>query len=516
MIVTAIACALLEVGGAFALLSDLHMLQQNSYFASRYFTWLGGNLTKYIGRVLFLAILIVCSFWEIPFLVACTLYAVIEIPRWFSLRKKAITPLVFTARVKRQIVTASLILACVGVGTVLWCSAFAYALIALTTLTPFTAVLALWINAPIEAAVRRWYYCDAKRILRNHKPMTVIGITGSYGKTSTKYALARLLDEKYNVCYTPGNFNTTLGVVRTIREHLKPTDDIFIVEMGAKKVGDIREICDLVEPDLGIITSVGEQHLDTFKSLENIVRTKFELADAVNRKHGKIYLNMDCAPEAERAPQYDFVGYGHGDCDVRITDGGSDRLGSSFALTREGRILSLQTKLLGAHAIVNVAGAAAVAMDLGVSDRDLRFAVRQLAPVSHRLELKPYLKGSLLIDDAYNANPAGCLEAVRVLSAFEGYRKIIITPGLVELGEREYACNAALGRAAMDACDLIVFVGQKRSEPLVAGAKESPKYYESRVHVVSAFREAVDLIAGSLDASTVVLLENDLPDNYSK
>ena len=516
MILRAIACALLAFGGVFALLTDLHMLQQNSYYASRYFKWLGGNLTKYIGRVLLLAVLIVCSFWEIPFLVACALYAVIEVPRWFSLRKKAIKPLVFTARVKRQIVTASLLLVCVGVVAVLWCRPCVYALIVLATLTPITAVLVRWINEPMEAAVRRWYYCDAKRILRHHKPMTVIGITGSYGKTSTKYALARLLDEKFNVCFTPGNFNTTLGVVRTIREHLKPTDDIFIVEMGAKKVGDIKEICDLVEPDLGIITSVGEQHLDTFKSLENIVRTKFELADAVNRKHGKTYLNMDCPPEAERATQYDYVGYGHGDCDVRITDGASDRLGSSFALTREGRILSLQTKLLGAHAIVNVAGAAAVAMDLGVSDRDLRFAVRQLSPVSHRLELKPYLRGSLLIDDAYNANPAGCLEAVRVLAAFEGYRKIIITPGLVELGEREYACNAALGRAAMDACDLIIFVGQKRSEPLVAGAKESEKYDETRVIVVSAFKEAVEKIAGSLDTSTVVLLENDLPDNYSK
>lgn len=516
MIWTAIACALLAVGGVFALLPDLHMLQQNSYFASRYLKWLGGSLTKYIGRILCLAILIVCSLWPFALIGAAAGYTAIEVIRSCRRHKKAIKPLVFTARVKRQIVTAALLLLAVGVCGVFWLRWLVYILMLLATLTPILALLALWINEPLEAAVRRWYYRDAKRILREHKPMTVIGITGSYGKTSTKYALARLLEEKYNVCFTPGSFNTTLGVVRTIREHLRPTDDVFIVEMGAKNVGDIKAICDLVEPDLGLITSVGEQHLDTFKTLENVCRTKFELADAVNRKGGKIYLNMDCAPEAARAADYDHVGYGHGACDVTITDGACGRQGSAFTVTRGARSLELQTKLLGSHAIQNIAGAAAIAMDLGVSDRDLRFAVSQLAPVSHRLELKPFLKGALLIDDAYNANPAGSLEAVRVLAGFEGYRKIVITPGLVELGEREYACNVDLGRAAMDACDTVIFVGQKRSLPLLEGAKASDRYDAKRVSVVTSFREAMDIITGSLDATCVVLLENDLPDNYSK
>lgn len=517
----ALSCTFLAVGGLFSLLRELHMLQQNSYFASRYLKWVLHSRKKYVYHALILVLFVLAfilfgSSRPMAMTIGFGVWPLTMIPVWFRSRKKAIKPLVFTARVKRQIVTACVLLSAAGVLTVFVLEWMIYVLIVLSVLTPLTALLALWINAPIEAAVRRYYYNDARRILREHKPMIVIGITGSYGKTSTKYALTRLLEEKYNVCCTPGNFNTTLGVVRTIRENLRPTDDVFIVEMGAKKVGDIREICELVQPDMGIITSVGEQHLDTFKTPENVCRTKFELADAVARKGGRIYLNMDCEPERERAGGYDHVGYGHGEWDVRITEGTSDRMGSSFVLNREGRFLSLQTKLLGAHAVLNLAGAVAVAMDLGVSERDIRFAASKLTPVSHRLELKPFLKGSLLIDDAYNANPAGSLEAVRVLSCFDGYRKILITPGLVELGEREYACNADLGRAAMDVCDLIVFVGQKRSVPLMAGARESARFDESCVRVVSSFREAMDSVSGSLNASTVTLLENDLPDNYSE
>ena len=155
-------------------------------------------------------------------------------------------------------------------------------------------------------------------------------------------------------------------------------------------------------------------------------------------------------------------------------------------------------------------------MDLGVSDRDLRFAVSKLAPVSHRLEMKPFRNGSLLLDDAYNANPAGCLEAVRVLASFEGCRKILVTPGLVELGQREEACNMELGRAAMDVCDMVVFVGAERSKPLMAGAEKSKRFDPGKVLVASSFAEAMQLVSPELQSDCVVLLENDLPDNYIK
>ena len=516
MIRYAIAGVLLAIGGVSTAIPDYHMLQQNSYYASRYAKWLSGARSRYLVHLFFAAILLTCCRWATPFVAAAAVFALVQVLRARSWQKRAIKPLVFTARVCRLLATNALLILGFSVVSVLWCRPLRIVAVVLATATPLTVLAVKAINEPIEAAVRRYYYNDARRILLRHKPMTVIGITGSYGKTSTKYALAALLQEKYNVCFTPGSFNTTLGVVRTIRERLKTTDDVFIVEMGAKQVGDIREICDLVQPDFGIITSVGEQHLETFKTLENVCRTKFELADAVKRKGGKMYLNMDCPPVAERAAEYDFVGYGHENGEVCVVEGASGRFGSSFTVTRGETALSLQTKLLGSHNIQNITGAVALAMDLGVSERDLRFAVSKLAPVSHRLEMKPFQKGSLLLDDAYNANPAGCLEAVRVLSTFDGCRKILVTPGLVELGEREEACNADLGRAAMDVCDVLVFVGKERSKPLMAGAETSERFNREKIFVVSSFQEAMSILSPLLQADCVVLLENDLPDNYSK
>ena len=165
-------------------------------------------------------------------------------------------------------------------------------LLVLFILQPFLVLLVNWINRPVEQAIDRHYVQDAARILRQMPELTVIGVTGSYGKTSVKYFLNTLLSSRYNVLQTPGNYNTTLGVVRTIREYMKPFHEIFICEMGAREIGDIKEICDLVHPDHGIITSVGPQHLQSIHTIENIIKTKFELADAVPSE-GKVFLNYD-------------------------------------------------------------------------------------------------------------------------------------------------------------------------------------------------------------------------------
>ena len=256
-ILTLIACVLLAVGGCFAAIGDYHMLQQNSYFISRYRKWLCGSLKKYVGRLAWVIVLLAASFNAILFLLACAAFAAWEVYISLAKQKKAIKPLVFTARVKRMMTTNALLLAAAGALSVFVSSYFLALMIALACFTPLTAVAVITINEPAEALVRRRFINDAKRILREHKPMTIIGVTGSFGKTSTKYALARILSEKYNVALTPGSFNTPLGVVRTVREKLKPADDVFIVEMGAKNVGDIREICDIVHPDECLITSVG-------------------------------------------------------------------------------------------------------------------------------------------------------------------------------------------------------------------------------------------------------------------
>ena len=275
----------------FELRRDLMMLQQNSYRNSRYMQWLreSGDSTS-MSRLCILIIFFVGLtnlHLSVVALGSALLYGVIR--TWQLATKRYKKPLVMTRRAARIMVTSIIItigIACVS--TLLIGDVYApYAFVAAESLTACYALshgiimAACFILIPIEKAINRRYINDARRRIADMPRLKVIGITGSYGKTSTKHFLNHILAEQFSVCMTPGNFNTTLGVVRTIREYLKPYDEIFIAEMGAKQRGDIREICDIVHPCMGIITAVGPQHLQSFKTIENVRDTKFELADAL-------------------------------------------------------------------------------------------------------------------------------------------------------------------------------------------------------------------------------------------
>ena len=367
---------------------------------------------------------------------------------------------------------------------------------------------------PIEKAFSRWYINDAKKILKAHKGLKVIGITGSYGKTTTKFILTRILSEKFNVVCTPQSFNTPMGVVRTIREYLLPSTQVFVCEMGAKNIGDIKEICEIVNPTTALITSVGAQHLETFKSVNNVFNTKFELSDWVKNTDGNVYVNGNSKEIISRINSSDYKIYGtDSSFEFSAQDVKSDKNGSQFTVNFGGESYVLSTKLLGTHNMINIIGAAALAYEMGVGIDDIKFAVASLKPYEHRLELKTSVAGSLLIDDAYNSNPEGCIEAVNVLASFENMKKVIITPGLIELGEKEYEANFNLGVEAAKKCDIIILVGINRSKPLQDGIN-STDFNKDNLYVVPSFKIAMDTYGKFADSNTVVLLENDLPDNY--
>ena len=515
LIITAVIC-LVTLG--FTITRQLHMLQQNSYFYSRYFDFLKENIkNSSIVSVLLAALTVFLAFFSplvcMIFTAVCCVFRVINTLYKLSHAKVKIK---FTSRVKRMYVTLTLlclISALLYKIPIVWLAVSSAA----TALSPFMAMLVNLINAPFERGAKRWYINDAKRILKNHNKMTVIGLTGSYGKTSTKYILSRILSEKYNVAITPGNFNTPMGIVRTVREHLKPDAQIFIVEMGAKKVGDIKEICDIIHADYGIITSIGPQHLNTFHSIENVTNTKFELADDVCKNGGTVYLNCDNEYICKKKDEYNCKGYGIDNKNERIYADNihADRNGLQFDIISGDIKIHASTKLLGMHNVLNILAAVEIALDLGVSDTDIRYAIERLQPIEHRLQMKPYVGGSILIDDAYNANPSGSVEAMKVIGSFAPMKRIVVTPGLVELGEREYECNKALGKAAAENADEIYFVGEMRSKPLVEGAK-STDFDESKIHVVKTFLDAAAELKTKCDKNTVVIFENDLPDNYAK
>lgn len=514
--------AYLAAGGIYGAFRHLQMLQQNSYYPSRYYGWLSGSISvsTVIAAIAGSAAFLIASLtYEVFFMIYSLALALIRINHALSVQKKSIKKLVFTSRIKRLILTMSLLSAVIVLVCTFLPTYYSFIPAIMFFASPAMVMLAWCINYFPEKLVANYYVKDAKKILAESNGLKVIGITGSYGKTGTKFILSKLLARRFNVVATPGSFNTTMGVVRTVREHLKHDTQIFICEMGAKNIGDVREICEITKPDIGLITSVGPQHLETFKTVDNVFSTKFELYDAVSSKGGKCFINGDSKAIAERADKIgeNAVIFGTNEgSGCRISNLSFNRYGSQFDLKfPNGESVNITTPLLGRHNAVNFAGAAAVANALGVENEEIAIAASRLKATEHRLELKSWVNGAAMIDDAYNANPEGCIEAVSVLNSFKGMKKIIITPGLVELGKEEYRFNYNLGTAAAKVCDMIILVGKKRSVPMKKAAEDAG-YPADKLFVVSSFADAVKLVSPYLDSETVVLIENDLPDNYAE
>ncbi len=494
-----------------------HMLQLNSYRPERYRKWCRDHDEQLVNLRHLVPFLCIPAMWlqgrvdtYIVYAVAACLLlltAVINIP------KKAKKPLVVTARVWRLFAVQLLILAAVLTGCV-----FLSPLRAVGILGLFSIIIWFWtglaavITKPLEDRIALGFVKDAKRILSQHPDLTVVGITGSYGKTSVKTFLHALLSVKYNTLMTPGSYNTTMGVVRTVREQLCASHEVFLVEMGAKQAGDIREICDLVHPQYGVISSIGEQHLETFGSVDNIIATKFELADALPTD-GIAFLNTDNMYIRERAVTVPTVTYGvsaDSTAQYRATDIQVGTSGSSFTLVLpSGETHRFTTSLLGEHTIQNLVGCMAVAHQLGVTPQEMVVAVRMLKPVEHRLQLLP----NGYIDDAYNSNPAGFRSALDTLAKFDA-RRILVTPGMVELGEQQEALNRELGAYAADKCDKAVLVGEKQAPPLKDGLL-SAGFAAENIYVAKNLQDGLAYIATLPPVENqIVLLENDLPDNF--
>lgn len=498
----------------FYLSANIHIYQLNHYKPDTQINWIGRNILSIILQSIIYLILVLTINLE-PKVYGTLAIGLLLVAIFVNIPKKAKKPLVYTNRVIRLMVTTYILIAVVFLilrqkSIILIMS---YVLIALT---PVLMLFVDLINKPINAMINHKYISEAKKIIDNMPNLLVIGVTGSYGKTSTKNFLYKLLSSKYNVLMTPQNYNTTLGVTRTIRNDLKATHEIFICEMGATRRNDIKEICDIVKPKYGLVTSVGPQHLESFKSIENVIKTKFELVDSLP-DDGIAFLNYDnkyiknnkikstkITYGVEKGKDKDYLAY-----DIVATD-----KGLSFKMKDEdNQEYVFNTKVLGKHNILNIAGCIAVASKLGIPMKILVQRVKLIEPVEHRQQLIE--SGSdLIIDDAYNSNPSGAKSALETLDMFDG-EKILITPGMIELGEKQYECNFEFGKQAAKICDYIILVGKKQTKPIYDGIM-SKKYNKQKVEIVEDVKEGIR-IARSLKTGKnrrIILLENDLPDNY--
>lgn len=537
IVIQTVICAILcSYATALVLRHNMHMFQLNGYKNDEHFRWIRKNLRQQwlLGFCFVLGVIrmVIPVIWpEVPFYVLLPVDILIYLTLWLVIlvyramhRIYSKKKLVYTARVRRMILTICIL---ITLALLTWILGFIYFgkgirpvngfLLILLSAQIILNIVANVINSPMEKAISRHYINDAKRMLRNMPDLKIIGVTGSYGKTSVKFYLQTLLQDSFDVLVTPGNFNTPLGVTRTVREHLKPTHQIFICEMGARRVGEIKELCDLVHPDYGIITAVGPQHLDTFFSIENIAKTKFELADAVPSGNA-VFLNGDNEIIREKGKEYPNAVFYSSDSMMQsggyyAKDISVSQMGTDFTVVSpDGVEQKFQTKLIGAHNVINVLGAIAAANMMGISLKDLVVPVRKIQPVEHRMQLREH--GTFtIIDDAYNSNPVGSKAAVETLAMFDGVR-ILITPGMVELGDKEEEYNRKFGTYAASCCDYILTVGKRRAEVIMEGAL-SEGFPENKCKRFDKLEDAMNFAHNIKDPGhKYILLENDLPDNY--
>jgi UDP-N-acetylmuramoyl-tripeptide--D-alanyl-D-alanine ligase len=513
----------------------LQIIQLSGYKISGYKVWLKDTHANFINRIAMLSFMsFACmlvtaalfdsytnanSYFSYIGLIFYLYFVIVYTVNMYNAPKK--TPLVQTHRMTRLCITLGILMALFTFFIISMASEFLpilrVASIALTPLLlPIMVPLAHFIMLPFELLNYKRYIAWAKKKLKKYNHLIKIGITGSFGKTSTKYILNTILSENYSVCISPHSFNTPMGVTKVVLDYLKPNHDVLIIEMGAKQVGEIRYLCDIVKPQYGILTSVGNQHLATFGNIENIKKTKNELIQSLP-KDGLAIFNGD--------NKMCFELYNNCKIDkkyVSLTDDKAfataknieiSNKGSSFTLSIESNEIECTTKLLGEHNLNNILMCAGLAYLLGLSLKQIQVGISKLEPVNHRLELKVE-NGLNIIDDAYNSNIEGSICALKVLDLFDSGKKIVVTPGLIELGNKEREENVNFGKNLAKSADYVIIVNKTNKDAIEEGLLESG-FAPEKIITVATIIEAKLKLKELAEAGDTVLFENDLPDNYT-
>ena len=525
----------------YASIKLLLVLQQGGYKFRRYFKWVGSPETPYLTRLMLLCLLGFLFFCVLNMcfanifgnavtsyigFISYALFTSLYIHSEKSVNVKV--PLKKTKRMVRLSITYMLVLTAVTFGFIVLFDYLAfiikddivgllrYALICgMPILLPYLLFVSYCINEPFEELVRRHYVRVATNKLQNSHVIK-IGITGSYGKTSVKEILTTILSQKYRVLSTPASFNTPLGISMAVK-HLDSTHDIFIAEMGARYRGDVKYLCNMVKPTYAVLTGVNNQHLESFGSIEETKATKYELFEDLP-SNAKAFFSADNENSVELCNKFGGEKYTtgiNGEQNLVTAENiVTDSNGTTFTLLIKGeKPIECNTILLGKHSVSNICLASAVAYQLGLSVEEIASGINRIKSVGHRLELVLNNRGIVIIDDSYNSNVDGVKAAMEVLDTFIG-RKIVVTPGLVELGKMENVANLEFGKLLSKHADMVFVIGKHNAEMIVSGLIEGGMNRENIVFAKS-LNKGNDLLNAILKEGDVVLFANDLPDNYN-
>lgn len=492
------------------LLTYLHIFQQEEYDSRRFFHWMVHG--RVFDRRVSLTLVFLSIFFFSPIILTVMLFGIFIAAGYYEKdpRKTGKKKLALTARARRifGLALGLEFLAAIPLSLAL---PDTIGFLLAVQLLPFMLMAANALWAPYEAMTQKKYWNEAHEKLLALKPVT-IGITGSFGKTSVKHILGHILQTAAPSLITPGSVNTPMGIARIVREQLDKRHKYFLCEMGAYGPGSIARLCDLAPPSYGLITAIGAAHYERFKSLETVAAAKFELAEAVQKAEGgKMIVQADTL--AYDKPQSLLAAHP----DLFVTAPVPENIeqtpdGLRVTLTWEGQSYTLEAPLYGQHHGANMALAFSASCTLGLSPSHVMTALKSVPQIAHRLEVKPQPGNRLLIDDAYNANPQGFESALNLLSLLakeKGGRAILVTPGMVELGESHEAEHARLGALAAEKSDLVLVVHPDRIPSFVEAFED-----EAFLIKCKDFATAQRWMDDNLEDNDVVLLENDLPDLY--
>ena len=506
------------------LLTYLHIYQQDEYDPLRFIRWLFASRSFDLRASLVILIIGVLEkvIYLSPEIGAGVIGAALLVIAFFERDPRAASKkrLVMTNRATRIYGIAFAVTAIIaflytlpGVALLLW--------LIPVQLIPFSLALANLVLIPYERSVQKHFWNEAHQKLLALQP-TVIGITGSFGKTSTKHLLGHILELQAPTLITPGSVNTPMGVARIIREQLGSHHRIFVCEMGAYGPGSIARLCRLAPPNVGVITAIGMAHYERFKTLDAVAKTKFELAYSAASHNGKVIIAeqvlefADAREFLEKNPaSTTVVGTGTA-ATARLLRSAQTETGITADIQWNGRVYALRAPIYGEHHISNMALAFVTACLLGVAPEDAILALSSTPQIAHRLEVKESISGSRLIDDSYNSNPVGFASGLRLLAALckDGGRRILVTPGMVEMGAAHDLEHQKIGQLAASYVDVLLPVVPQRISSLVQSYRQARP--DGTVVPCANFAEAQTWLSRNTRAGDVVLMENDLPDLYEK
>ena len=397
------------------------------------------------------------------------------------------------------------------------------------------AIISVIIISPLDYILKQKIIKAAKNKIAKHQKLIIIGITGSYGKTTMKEAVAEILAPKYKVLKTEENKNTPLGISQLILDKLNDKTEILIAEMGAYQQGDIKKLCEITKPDIAILTGINESHLERFGSIENTISAKFEVVKYA-KENAKIILNADDKLVTENYKQqiggcpafvpqsgttageeiFFYSAENNGRCEYKILNQqflpeGNGQ--SADILNSLGGIGNIKTPFLGEYIFGDIIAGIIIARELGLTDEQIKQGISRLKPVEHRLQLIKGKNGVLVIDDSYNGNSDGVKEAIKTLANFEDKRKIYVTPGLVETGYKNEEIHFNIGKQLSEAADLVILIKNSATPYIEQGLLENGFNKKNIIW----FDSAASAHAGIKDITKkrdVILFQNDWPDNY--